>query len=79
LFLWFTSEKETSMPSVLENTPTLAEETANYKKMNERELLAIIAENSRRTKGYVQAIAIITLLNICISFAMVLGIFLQGK
>lgn len=66
--------------SVLDNKPvTLAQETAEYKKMSEKELLAIIAENSRRTKGYVQAIAIIVLLNICISFAMVAGIFMNAK
>lgn len=66
--------------SVLDNKPvTLAQETAEYKKMSEKELLAIIAENSRRTKGYVQAIAIIVLLNICVSFAMVAGIFMNAK
>lgn len=66
--------------SVLDNKPvTLAQETAEYKKMSEKELLAIIAENSRRTKGYVQAIAIIVLLNICVSFAMVVGIFMNAK
>lgn len=66
--------------SVLNNKPvTLAQETAEYKKMSEKELLAIIAENSRRTKGYVQAIAIIVLLNICVSFAMVAGIFMNAK
>ena len=66
--------------SVLNNKPvTLAQETAEYKKMGEKELLAIIAENSRRTKGYVQAIAIIVLLNICVSFAMVAGIFMNAK
>lgn len=66
--------------SVLDNKPvTLAQETAEYKKMSEKELLAIIAENSRRTKGYVQTIAIIVLLNICVSFAMVVGIFMNAK
>lgn len=66
--------------SVLNNKPvTLAQETAEYKKMSDKELLAIIAENSRRTKGYVQAIAIIVLLNICVSFAMVAGIFMNAK
>lgn len=66
--------------SVLNGKPvTLAEETAEYKKMSEKELLAIIAENGRREKGYIQAIAIITLLNICVSFAMMLGIFLTAK
>ena len=66
--------------SVLNNKPvTLAQETAEYRKMSEKELLAIIAENSRRTKGYVQAIAIIVLLNICVSFAMVAGIFMNAK
>lgn len=66
--------------SVLNNKPvTLAQETAEYKKMSEKELLAIVAENSRRTKGYVQAIAIIVLLNICVSFAMVAGIFMNAK
>lgn len=66
--------------SVLNNKPvTLAQETAEYKKMSEKELLGIIAENSRRTKGYVQAIAIIVLLNICVSFAMVAGIFMNAK
>lgn len=66
--------------SVLNNKPvTLTQETAEYKKMSEKELLAIIAENSRRTKGYVQAIAIIVLLNICVSFAMVAGIFMNAK
>lgn len=66
--------------SVLNNKPvTLAQETAEYKKMSEKELLAIISENSRRTKGYVQAIAIIVLLNICVSFAMVAGIFMNAK
>jgi len=66
--------------SVLDNKPvTLAQETAEYKKMSEKELLAIIAENSRRTKGYIQAIAIIVLLNICVSFAMVIGIFMNAK
>jgi hypothetical protein len=66
--------------SVLNNKPvTLAQETAEYKKMSEKELLAIIAENSRRTKGYIQAIAIIVLLNICVSFAMVAGIFMNAK
>lgn len=66
--------------SILDNKPaTLAQETAEYKKMSEKELLAIIAENSRRTKGYVQAIAIIVLLNICVSFAMVAGIFMNAK
>lgn len=66
--------------SVLNNKPvTLAQETAEYKKMSEKELLAVIAENSRRTKGYVQAIAIIVLLNICVSFAMVAGIFMNAK
>ena len=66
--------------SVLNNKPvTLAQETAEYKKMSEKELLAIIAESSRRTKGYVQAIAIIVLLNICVSFAMVVGIFMNAK
>lgn len=66
--------------SVLNNKPvTLAQETAEYKKMSDKELLAIIAENSRCTKGYVQAIAIIVLLNICVSFAMVAGIFMNAK
>lgn len=66
--------------SVLDNKPvTLAQETAEYKKMSEKELLAIIAKNSRRTKGYVQAIAIIVLLNICVSIAMVAGIFMSAK
>lgn len=66
--------------SILDNKPaTLAQETAEYKKMSEKELLAIIAENSRRTKGYIQAIAIIVLLNICVSFAMVVGIFMNAK
>lgn len=66
--------------SILDNKPaTLAQETAEYKKMSEKELLAIIAENSRRTKGYIQAIAIIVLLNICVSFAMVAGIFMNAK
>lgn len=68
------------MASVLNDKPTtLAAETASYKKMDERQLLAIIAENSRRTKGYVQAIAIIVLLNICVSFAIVAGIFMNAK
>ena len=68
------------MASVLDNNPvTLAEQAASYKKMNEKELLAVIAENSRRTKGYVQAVAIIVLLDVCIAFAMVLGIFMQSR
>ena len=70
------------MASVLDQpsqSATLAGEVAEYKKMSEKELLAIIAENSRRTKGYVQAIAIIILLNICISIAMVAGIFMSVK
>ena len=68
------------MASVLDGTPTtLAEQTAEYKKMSEKELLAVIAENSRRTKGYVQAIAILVLLNLCIAFAIVLAIALQAK
>lgn len=68
------------MASVLDNAPTtLAEQTANYKKMSEKELLAIIAENSRRTKGYVQAIAILVLLDICTLFALVIATMLQAK
>lgn len=70
------------MASVLDQpqqSATLDGEVAEYKKMSEKELLAIIAENSRRTKGYVQAIAIIILLNICISIAMVAGIFMSVK
>ena len=68
------------MASVLDNAPTtLAEQTAGYKKMSEKELLAVIAENSRRTKGYVQAIAILVLLDICTLFALVLATMLQGK
>ena len=68
------------MASVLDNNPgTLAEQAASYKKMNEKELLAVIAENSRRTKGYVQAVAILVLLDVCIAFAMVLGIFMQSR
>lgn len=68
------------MASVLDNAPTtLAEQAQNYKKMSEKELLAVIAENSRRTKGYVQAIAILVLLDICTLFALVLATMLQGK
>lgn len=70
------------MASVLDQPSepiTLAGEVAEYKKMSEKELLAIIAENSRRTKGYVQAISIIILLDICISIAMVAGIFMNSK
>ena len=67
------------MASVLDNAPaTLAEKAESYKKMSERELLAVIAENSRRTKGYVQAISILVLLNICAIFALVVATMLQA-
>lgn len=68
------------MASVLDNAPaTLAEKAESYKKMSERELLAVIAENSRRTKGYVQAISILVLLNICAIFALVVATMLQAQ
>ena len=66
------------MASILDNNKprSLAEETASYKNLGEKELLAIIAENARREKGYVQAISILILLDLCIQFALVIGIFM---
>ena len=70
------------MASVLDQPSepiTLAGKVAEYKNMSEKELLAIIAENSRRTKGYVQAISILVLLDLCVAIALGIAAALQAS
>lgn len=67
------------MPSVLDNAPvTQAEKAAELKKMSERDLLADIAESERKSKGYIQAMAIIMLFNVIATFAVVIAMALQS-
>lgn len=63
------------MAGILDQTPT---KTTSDKKLSEQELLAIIANNTTKEKGYVQAIALITLFNLCVSIAMVLAVAMQN-
>lgn len=63
------------MAGILDQTST---KTTSDKKLSEQELLAIIANNTTKEKGYVQAIALITLFNLCVSIAMVLAVAMQN-
>lgn len=67
------------MPSVLDSAPvTQAEKAAELRKMSERDLLADIAESERKSKGYIQAMAIIMLFNVIATFAVVIAMALQS-
>ena len=63
------------MAGILDQTPT---KTISDKKLSEQELLTIIADNIKKEKGYVQATALITLFNLCVSIAMVLAVAMQN-
>ena len=63
-------------PAVTDTNPVT--KTTSDKKLSEQELLAIIANNTTKEKGYVQAIALITLFNLCVSIAMVLAVAMQN-